>query len=73
MVSGLTTSVNAAAIATLARKGIARIAAMTVWKNGMITPIPSPSATARGTERWVMCHNAGWPSCRAKGLSSRLC
>ena len=71
MVSGLTTRVKAPAIATLARTGMARMTAMTTCMTGMMTPTPSPSATARGTELALMCHRSGWRSCLANGRSSR--
>ncbi len=71
MVSGLMTSVQAAASATLARVGMATSAATKVCMNGMMTPTPSPTATPRGTERWLRCQRLGWRSCLAKGRSSR--
>src|SRR6478672_10796325 len=71
MVSGFTTRVKAAVIATLALSGIASSAAIAVCMTGMITPTNSPRATARGTERWVIRHRAGWRRWGAKGRSSR--
>src|SRR5690242_8536245 len=56
---------------TFARAGIARIAAIATCMKGMITPTPSPSATARGTDRRVSRHKAGLLRWRAKGRSKR--
>ena len=71
MVSGLTTRVEAAAIITFARAGIASKAASGMCMNGMMMPMPRPSEIARGTERWFICQRLGWRSRRANGRSSR--
>ncbi len=59
IVSGLMTSVQIAATATLARVGIATSAAMIVCMKGMITATNSPTATPRGTERRLILHSEG--------------
>ena len=58
-------------MATLARVGIASNAAITMCMIGMMTPMPRPSATARGTERRVIRHSSGRLRCRANGRSKR--
>src|SRR3954454_2098504 len=71
MVRGLTTSVNRAATATLARVGMARTAAMKVCITGMMTATNKPKATPRGTDLRVIRQREPWVRCGANGRSKR--